>query len=127
MPHGLDRLIALGKITPTHTATTPQDSASLIILDRTGPSPKVLLGRRHEGHAFMPGRFVFPGGRVETVDAAIPSASELVSEAAAKLMQGASARRARALALAAIRETFEETGLMLGVKRAPVPSAAQGL
>src|SRR6476661_4555459 len=126
MPTGLDRLIALGKITPTHPATTPQDSASLIILDRTGPSPKVLLGRRHEGHAFMPGKFVFPGGRVEAADAAMPSATELDPKAAAKLMQGASARRARALALAAVRETFEETGLLLGVKRASAITAPGG-
>jgi 8-oxo-dGTP pyrophosphatase MutT (NUDIX family) len=127
MPDGLDRLHALEKITPTHPATTPKDSASLIILDRTGPSPKVLFGRRHEGHAFMPGKFVFPGGRVEAADAAMPSASELDSEAAAKLMQGASARKARALALAAIRETFEETGLMLGIKRASAITAPGGL
>lgn len=127
MPSGLDRLTALGKITPAHPATTPKDSASLIILDRTGPSPKVLLGRRHEGHAFMPGRFVFPGGRVEAVDAAMPSATELDPKAAAKLMQGATARRARALALAAIRETFEETGLILGVKRGSAITAPGGL
>jgi 8-oxo-dGTP pyrophosphatase MutT (NUDIX family) len=105
----------------------PKDSASLIILDRSGSEPKVLLGRRHEGHAFMPGRFVFPGGRVEAADARMPSASELNSEALAKLMQGASLRKARALALAAIRETFEETGLMLGIKRAAAPSPANGV
>lgn len=127
MPSGLDRLTALGKITPTHPATRPKDSASLIILDRSGPSPKVLLGRRHEGHAFMPGRFVFPGGRVEAADARMPSASELNSAAAAKLMLGASARKARALALAAVRETFEETGLMLGVKGASAPGAQHDL
>ena len=37
----------------------------------------MLLGRRHEGHVFMPGKFVFPGGRVEAADASMPSASEL--------------------------------------------------
>ena len=123
MPDGLDRLNALGKIIPTHPVMRPKDSASLIILDRGGAEPKVLLGRRHEGHAFMPGRLVFPGGRVEAADARMPSASELDPQAVAKLMQGASARKARALALAAIRETFEETGLMLGVKRDPPPAA----
>src|SRR3954451_15731945 len=127
MPDGLDRLNALGKIVPAYPAMRPKDAASLIILDRSGSEPKVLLGRRHEGHAFMPGKFVFPGGRVEAADAGVPAASELNSEAAAKLMQGTSARRARALALAAIRETFEETGLMLGIKRAAAPSAADGL
>ena len=127
MPTGLDRLNALGKIIPTHPVTRPKDSASLIILDRSGAEPKVLLGRRHEGHAFMPGRFVFPGGRVEAADARMPSVSELNPAAAAKLMQGASVRKARALALAAVRETFEETGLMLGVKRASARGAPHGL
>src|SRR3954470_1977930 len=124
MPDGLERLNALGKIVATHPATRPKDSASLLILDRSGPEPKVLLGRRHKGHAFMPDTFVFPGGRVEAADARMPSASELNSRAAAKLMLGANARKARALALAAVRETFEETGLMLGVKGAASPSAA---
>jgi 8-oxo-dGTP pyrophosphatase MutT (NUDIX family) len=123
MPTGLDRLNALGKIIPTHPVTRPKDSASLIILDRSGAEPKVLLGRRHEEHAFMPGKFVFPGGRVEATDARMPAANELDPHAVAKLMQGASARKARALALAAIRETYEETGLMLGVKRDPPPVA----
>ena len=43
----------------------PRDSATLILIDRSGPVPKVLLGRRHERHRFLPGKFVFPGGRVE--------------------------------------------------------------
>jgi 8-oxo-dGTP pyrophosphatase MutT (NUDIX family) len=127
MPHGIDRLNALGKTTPTHPTMRPKDAATLIILDRSGPEPKVLIGRRHESHAFMPGRFVFPGGRVEVADARMTSASELDPRAVAKLVQGASARKARALALAAIRETFEETGLMLGVKRDPPPAAPGGL
>jgi 8-oxo-dGTP pyrophosphatase MutT (NUDIX family) len=122
-----DPLDAQGTIKGKHQAIRPKDAATLIIIDRSGPAPKVLLGRRHEGHAFMPGKFVFPGGRVEATDALMPSASELDSESAAKLMQGTSARNARALALAAIRETFEETGLMLGLKGSSPPAAPSGL
>jgi 8-oxo-dGTP pyrophosphatase MutT (NUDIX family) len=110
---------------PRQQPLRPKDAASLIILDRSGSAPKVLLGRRHEGHVFMPGKFVFPGGRVEPADARMPSASELDAQAVAKLTRGASARRARALALAALRETFEETGLMLGVQR-PMAAALAG-
>ena len=106
-----------------HPYVRPKDAATLIILDRTGSVPKVLMGRRHEGHVFMPGRFVVPGGRVESLDTRMTAASEIDAIAAAKLMQGTSPRKARALALAAIRETFEETGLMLGVKRSPPPSS----
>jgi 8-oxo-dGTP pyrophosphatase MutT (NUDIX family) len=127
MQDALRRLNALGKIKNKHPTIRPRDAATLIILDRTGPDPKVLLGRRHQDHAFMPGKFVFPGGRVENADASMPSATELDTEGAAKLMQGASARKARALALAAVRETFEETGLMLGVKRGPLKTAPEGL
>ena len=43
----------------------PKDASTLIIVDRSGTTPKVLLGKRHHGHKFMPGKFVFPGGRLE--------------------------------------------------------------
>jgi 8-oxo-dGTP pyrophosphatase MutT (NUDIX family) len=102
----------------------PKDAATLIIIDRTGPSPKVLMGRRHPGHKFMPGKFVFPGGRIEGGDRSMPVAGALHPRAEAALLARVarpSARRARALALAAIRETFEETGLMLGTKEHGAP------
>ena len=43
----------------------PKDAATLILIDRSGKVPKVLLGKRHHGHKFMPGKFVFPGGGVD--------------------------------------------------------------
>ena len=42
----------------------PRDSATLILIDRAEEVPKVLLGRRHHSHRFLPGKFVFPGGRI---------------------------------------------------------------
>jgi 8-oxo-dGTP pyrophosphatase MutT (NUDIX family) len=92
----------------------------MIIIDRAAPSPQVLLGRRHAGHKFMPGKFVFPGGRVEPLDRRMPSASPIAPQVEARLMQNMqrpSADKARGLVLAAIRETFEETGILLGLKR----------
>jgi len=106
----------------------PKDAATLILVDRSGPVPKVLLGKRHQRHKFMPGRYVFPGGRVDPVDKLMPVARALDAHIEAHLMkrlQRPSAAKARALALAAIRETFEETGLILGVRSndsAKVPS-----
>jgi len=97
----------------------PRDAATLILLDRSGNSPKVLLGRRHQGHVFVPNRFVFPGGRVDTGDRLMKVAAPLDPRTEAKLMREMrrpSPGKARALALAAIRETFEETGLLLGSK-----------
>lgn len=102
----------------------PKDAATLILIDRSGAEPKVLMGRRHSGLKFMPGKFVFPGGRIEPSDALMPSVGELDPRAAAKLAQriDASVPAARAFALATIRETCEETGLLLGQKRETPPS-----
>src|SRR6266852_5102012 len=97
----------------------PKDAATLILVDRSGALPKVLLGKRHQKHKFMPGRYVFPGGRVDPIDRRMPVARPLDSHAQANLMkrlQRASAAKAQAFALAAIRETFEETGLLIGVR-----------
>jgi 8-oxo-dGTP pyrophosphatase MutT (NUDIX family) len=97
----------------------PRDAATLVILDRAAREPKMLMGRRHAGHKFMPGKFVFPGGRIEGGDRRMPSYGALhprAEEALAARVSRPSAQRGRALALAAIRETFEETGLLLGVK-----------
>jgi 8-oxo-dGTP pyrophosphatase MutT (NUDIX family) len=101
----------------THEVIRPKDAATLILIDRAGRFPKVLLGKRHARHKFMAGKFVFPGGRVDPTDKAMPVASALDPNAEMRLMQRfhkASPVRARALALAAVRETFEETGLLLG-------------
>jgi 8-oxo-dGTP pyrophosphatase MutT (NUDIX family) len=97
----------------------PRDAATLILIDRSGLAPKVLLGRRHAGHKFMPGKFVFPGGRIEPLDRQMTALSELHPDTEKKLLQRVaepSAQFARAFALAAVRETAEETGLLLGVK-----------
>jgi 8-oxo-dGTP pyrophosphatase MutT (NUDIX family) len=105
----------------------PRDAATLVIIDRTGPEPKVLMGRRHPGHAFMPGKFVFPGGRIEAGDRRMVAAGTLHPRADAALnarVARPSAERGRTLALAAIRETFEETGLLLGTAAYGAPDAA---
>jgi 8-oxo-dGTP pyrophosphatase MutT (NUDIX family) len=108
----------------------PRDSATLILIDRNQAVPKVLLGRRHESHRFLPGKFVFPGGRVEPTDRSMPVAAPLNERATELLMRRAgrpSAAKAAALALAAVRETYEETGLMLGAKtdeKVSTPAAA---
>jgi 8-oxo-dGTP pyrophosphatase MutT (NUDIX family) len=97
----------------------PRDSATLILIDRSEETPKVLLGRRHERHRFMPGKFVFPGGRIEKADRTMAAHAALHERDVARLMRlvrRPSAAKAASFALAAIRETYEETGLMLGVR-----------
>jgi 8-oxo-dGTP pyrophosphatase MutT (NUDIX family) len=103
----------------------PRDAATLIIVDTSGGEPRVLLGRRRPDLAFMPGRYVFPGGRVDRADRHIAVEHDLEPGNLENLMVAMkgtrSLARARALALAAVRETFEEAGLLIGV---PSQSAA---
>ena len=95
----------------------PRDAATLILLDRKGGDVRVLMGRRHMRHAFMPGKFVFPGGRTDPSDSRVVVASALHPHEEAKLVAGSgrtSLARARAIALSAIRETYEEAGMLIG-------------
>ena len=106
----------------------PRDAAVLMLLDRSGLEPKVLLGQRHEGHVFMPGLHVFPGGKVERADGRVPATGQLVPHVERRLqasVRAPSAVRAKAYALAAVRELAEETGLMLGDK-CPCPANMNG-
>lgn len=92
----------------------PRDAASLVITEGRGRSSRVLLGRREPRDRFLPDLYVFPGGRVDPDDASRPSASELRAEVAQRMVSHGSPRRCRALAVACVRETHEETGLVLG-------------
>ena len=76
------------------------------------------MGRRHAAHVFLPDHYVFPGGRLERTDRAMTAAGALDPAMAARIGPDG---LGRALALAAIRETFEETGFCLGVPGAPPP------
>ena len=99
----------------------PKDSATLILVRRDGPHPRVLMGQRSGGHAFMPNKYVFPGGRLDAADGRTKFVQDLHPATLAKLMARMrgrpSATRARGIAHAAVRETWEETGLLYGRKR----------
>ncbi len=115
---------------PDEKVLRPRDAATLIIVDRTGHEPRILLGKRRMDVAFMAGKYVFPGGRVDRSDHAVAVADELPKIEVEKLlvqMKGAvSTSRARALALAAVRETFEEAGLIIGKPVAAAEKPASG-
>lgn len=104
-------------------AVRPKLAASLILVRRGADGPRVLMGRRHGGHAFMPDRWVFPGGRLDRSDHRAPSASELRPEILTVFARQRQLPRARALALAAIRETFEEAGLLIATPAPARPAA----
>jgi 8-oxo-dGTP pyrophosphatase MutT (NUDIX family) len=90
----------------------PKDAATLILVRRDGAKPRVLMGKRSGGHVFMPDKYVFPGGRVDPDDGRAVSWCELKPDVEVKLRINAR-RQPRAFALTAIRETFEETGLLV--------------
>lgn len=97
---------------PPGRALRPRDAGTLLILDRSGPEIRVLMGRRNAGLAFMAGRFVFPGGRTDPGDARIGSADELDEAEAVRISPRPA--RARAIALSALREAWEEAGVVVG-------------
>jgi 8-oxo-dGTP pyrophosphatase MutT (NUDIX family) len=108
-------------------ALRPRDAATLVLIDRAQGPPRLLMGRRKASLAFMPGLYVFPGGRVDPWDPSMPHLGSLSVAAIARLGRRAriSPKRMRALALAAIRETAEETGVLVGQREDPgsVPEA----
>ncbi len=106
---------------PGTPAARPRDAATLIIYRRRlGAVPEILMGERHAAHRFMPHRYVFPGGRIDPRDSRVRTASPLGPATAARLERKMTPARARAAAVAAVRETFEETGLVVG---GPDPAA----
>ncbi|WP_101069080.1 NUDIX hydrolase [Roseovarius salinarum] len=111
-----------------------RDAATVIALRDRETAPRVLMGQRGSGAAFMPSKFVFPGGALDTDDARVPLARPLPAVCAARLQEDCDVDLSHALAAAAIRELWEETGLALGLPGAwdaPPPDwkdfAAKGL
>ena len=99
------------------TIVRPRDAASLIPYRRSNAGKiEILMGRRHVKHSFVPEYYVFPGGRVDPDDRRALAATEARDDVTTRVARSCRNDRAkaRAFAMAAIRETYEETGLMLG-------------
>lgn len=89
-------------------------AATIILIDRSGKEPKILMGKRNEANKFMPGKFVFPGGQLDPEDCIMPAAGVLDDNVEARLARIRGRKNARAFAMAGIREMYEETGLVIG-------------
>jgi 8-oxo-dGTP pyrophosphatase MutT (NUDIX family) len=99
----------------------PKDAATLVLVRRDEDGPRILMGKRHGNMAFMANKYVFPGGRIDPGDQRIMIGGNLRPHAEARLTKHASPARARGLALAAIRETFEEAGVLVGERADNLP------
>ena len=97
------------------TDDTPiRDAATLILMREGTDGPSVLMGQRGRDAAFMPNKFVFPGGAVDAVDATVPFAAPLSEPCRGRLLAENAGATPESLAAAAIRELWEEAGLLLG-------------
>ncbi|PST25253.1 NUDIX domain-containing protein [Mesorhizobium plurifarium] len=101
-----------------HPTVRTRDAASIMLLDRSGRHVRVLMGKRHSAHVFMPDLYVFPGGRRDPGDHRLKFAGDLHPAVLRSLRENEgraiTEARARALALAAARELYEEAGVSLG-------------
>lgn len=119
------------------TSDTPQvdkskiirNAATVILIRDPDTRPQVLMGQRGAKAAFMPNKFVFPGGAVDRADGAVPLASAGAEPCLTRLGEEADPSLATACLAAAIRELWEETGQILGEPGAwpgEVPEAWRG-
>ena len=94
--------------------TKVRDAATVIVLRDRATTPRILMGQRGARAVFMPNKFVFPGGAVDAADHAVPLGTPVAAPNDARLRDSSPPDLAPALAAAAIRELFEETGQVLG-------------
>jgi len=96
------------------TTTPVRDASSVILLRNPDSAPEILMGQRGASAAFMPNKFVFPGGALDPVDTKITLHGKLSDQCMSRLRAESDPALAEPLILAAIREVWEETGLRLG-------------
>ena len=101
---------------PAIDKTAIRHASTVIVLRDRHTAPRILMGQRGAKAAFMPNKFVFPGGAVDAADVDIPLAGKINPRCHTHLTQKTDADRTHALGVAAIRELWEETGLILGTK-----------
>ncbi len=101
-----------------------RNAATIVLVRRDGGDERVLMGQRGKNAAFMPSKFVFPGGAIDPQDHEIAPARPLRDDVLSRLSDRADATLAPALAMTAVRELWEETGLALA---RPGGGSADGL
>ncbi|MDG2404230.1 MAG: NUDIX hydrolase [Paracoccaceae bacterium] len=94
--------------------TVIRNAATVIVLRDRATNPRILMGQRGAKAAFMPNKFVFPGGAVDTEDTEISLVNAIPMPCQARLSQDCDGDLTTPLCVSAIRELWEETGLILG-------------
>lgn len=89
-----------------------RDAATMIVLRDRETAPSVLMGQRGATAAFMPGKFVFPGGAIDPNDALVPATP--IPDGCLARLNDRSKVAPTAIVAGAIRELWEETGQVLG-------------
>jgi len=116
---------------PSHPPVPAKPAATIALLRDSPSQMEVLLLKRDRNASFVPGAYVFPGGRVDPADwtkQTLASVDGLTTETAAtRLGLVGTSPPAIAYYIAALREAFEETGILVGVgpnAQAPPTAAA---
>lgn len=112
---------------PSPHPVRPKDAASVVLLRGSRSDPEVLLGRRRQDARFMPGIYVFPGGRVDRADYYHAATAVIQEDVLKKLQRHCPVGRAKALIWASLRETWEESGLLIGQPGLVAPSGHSDL
>ncbi|MEP2642720.1 NUDIX hydrolase [Roseobacter sp.] len=107
---------------PSVDKTAIRDAATVIVVRDRHIEPRILMGQRGANAAFMPNKFVFPGGAVDPTDRQTPLAAPIPEPCKTRLRADTAVDISHALTAAAIRELWEETGLALGIP-GPWPGA----
>ena len=91
----------------------PRDASTVVVVRDGAEGLEAYLLRRQQSMKFAPGMYVFPGGGVDATDSHtdVPWAGPSPAEWAKRF--GCSQETARGLVCAAVRETFEESGVLL--------------
>ncbi len=104
-----------------------RDAATVILLRDAGTDrPRVLMGQRGKNAAFMPNKYVFPGGALDPGDSDVPLAALPEGESLSRLALRAPVGIGHALLACAIREVWEETGLRLALPATPSADVPPG-
>jgi len=98
-------------------APRPRIASTIVLTHGPKENPRILMGQRSSKHDFMPSVYVFPGGRVDRADSYVDYAGDLSPRTETIMEAAYSPRKARAVVLASVRETYEETSLLLGETR----------